>query len=406
MSVTEYVLQNGAILVFNPTMTTEGKPAVEFESLELRELLQRLQTVNDPEEVFGELEGSTVEQTEEGHQIYRRIARRVHPDAVARHGTHNPDDSIIATAQLNLMWERAKEKIQNKTYGQRDASGIVTITTRRRSYTVTGQLATGDLCNLYHCSFSVDGQKMTGIMKVARDPIDNDLVSNEARVLKRLEKADTEGRFTPFLPKLQENLVYRDSTSPTPRQANVLTYVKDVKSPADLYSLADIRKHYPDGVDAKDMAWMWRRVLTLLGFVHEQQVVHGAVLPSHILVHPELHGVLLIDWAYASTEGAKITAISTACESYYPQEVFKKETPTAALDIYMAARSMLYLMGSDDGKQTGNIPHRIYKFFEWCTLDGQRMRPQAAWPLLEEFDELIENLWGPRQFHEFTIPKS
>ncbi|MEL6149960.1 MAG: molecular chaperone DnaJ, partial [Chloroflexota bacterium] len=88
------------------------------------------------------------------------------------------------------------------------------------------------------------------------------------------------------------------------------------------------------------------------------------------------------------------------------QEVFKKETPTAALDIYMAARSMLYLMGSDDGKQTGNIPHRIYKFFEWCTLDGQRMRPQAAWPLLEEFDELIENLWGPRQFHEFTIPKS
>jgi hypothetical protein len=34
------------------------------------------------------------------------------------------------------------------------------------------------------------------------------------------------------------------------------------------------------------------------------------------------------------------------------------------------------------------------------------MRPQSAWQLLEEFDELIEGLWGPRQYREFKIPKS
>jgi hypothetical protein len=32
------------------------------------------------------------------------------------------------------------------------------------------------------------------------------------------------------------------------------------------------------------------------------------------------------------------------------------------------------------------------------------MRPQDAWRLLEEFDELLGDLYGPRRFRAFAMP--
>ena len=45
-------------------------------------------------------------------------------------------------------------------------------------------------------------------------------------------------------------------------------------------SLDEVRCAYPDGVDARDAAWMWRRLLVAIGPAHRAGVVHGAVLPD------------------------------------------------------------------------------------------------------------------------------
>ena len=39
------------------------------------------------------------------------------------------------------------------------------------------------------------------------------------------------------------------------------------------------------------------------GEAHINGVIHGAVLPEHLLIHPEFHGLVLIDWTCAVTPG-------------------------------------------------------------------------------------------------------
>lgn len=73
-----------------------------------------------------------------------------------------------------------------------------------------------------------------------------------------------------------------------------------LRHPAGFWgSLAAVRRLNPQGIDPRHGVWLWRRMLEVLAFVHDNGRVHGAVMPEHALVHPRDHGVLLIGWADA-----------------------------------------------------------------------------------------------------------
>ncbi len=78
-------------------------------------------------------------------------------------------------------------------------------------------------------------------------------MSNEAAVLRQLHGADATGRFTRFLPKVQASLGFLDDPRSQARQANVLRMHEAIRSPDELYSLAEVRGAYPGG----SMPAMW-----------------------------------------------------------------------------------------------------------------------------------------------------
>ena len=121
------------------------------------------------------------------------------------------------------------------------------------------------------------------------------------------------------------------------------------------------------------MAWMWRRLLIALGFAHTCGMIHGAVLPSHVLIQPEQHGLVLIDWSYAVSNpatGDYIPAIVTEYQAWYPAEVLAKEPPSPSTDLYMGAMCMIYLLGGDPvtGAMPESTPKRIQSFFRGVAL--------------------------------------
>jgi hypothetical protein len=370
---------------------------------DLAGLLAHFRAVRHPEEVFGDLPGAGRAMLEEARRRYVKLAFVVHPDT--RYAAADTAEATEATALLNYWWERARAKIAAGLYGRMGEA--VLIQTRLREYTVTDLLAKGDKSSLYHCAFTLDGQARRGIFKIARDPADNDLLRSEADILRHLMDADTDGTFAGYFPHLTEAFGYHDGG--TTRQALVLRYVTEIALPTELYSLREVRAAYPDGVDPRDMAWMWRRTLTAIGWAHRQNIIHGALLPTHILIQPRLHGVILIDWAYAVRSDARepIRALSAEYEAWYPAEVFAKEPPLNGHDIYMAARCMVDLMGGDPLRKTfpASVPDALQRYFLWCMTEGARMRPQNAWNLLKEFDSVIERLYGKRTFREFRMPE-
>ncbi|GAA2721774.1 molecular chaperone DnaJ [Actinocorallia aurantiaca] len=301
----------------------------------------------------------------EAVRVYHRMARLLHPDTGA---------DGAAFTRLAAKWH---------SYG---GGETVTITTRRHTYEVGSKLARGDLADLFEVAF--DGG--SAVLKLPRDSADNDLLKRETVALRQLRE-DGDPQFLPYVPELVESLRYDG------RSGNVITLLEG------FHTLAEVKAAYPDGVDPRDAAWMWRRLLVALGFAHRAGVLHGAVLPEHVMIHPERHGLVLVDWCYsvsvrrsAADPSGRVPALVSGRASWYPPEVPGREPASPATDLFLAARCMTYLMGP-------KIPGPLRSFARGCTLGSQKKRPSDAWRLLEEFDELLERLYGPRVFRPFTL---
>jgi hypothetical protein len=285
---------------------------------------------------------------------YRRLARLTHPDS-------SPDRARTS---------RAFEKLAALWTQYQNASAT--------------PLASGDIANLYRTN--------DGALKLTRDPADNDLIEREAVALTLL-RARGDTRFRAYVPRLLRGERQRDPDTGVVRRASVLGWLDG------FVSLADVQDAYPGGLDPRDAAWMWRRLLVALGFAHRAGVIHGAVLPPHVMIHPAEHGLALVDWCYSagpSGPGPLIPAVVERYRDWYPGEVFAREEPSPATDIYLAARCLTELM---DGSAAP-----LAAFARGCLLRQPSRRPQDAWRLLTELDEHLERLYGPRTFRPFTMP--
>src|SRR4029453_9406676 len=144
----------------------------------------------------------------------------------------------------------------------------------------------GDLANLYR----VPG----GHLKLVRDPSCNDLMAREAAALRRLaEHGDP--RYLPYVPRLVDSFRHKEGS--TIRRGNVIA-----TSARNLHSLAEVAAARPHGLHPRDPAGLWRRPLVPLRPGPRAGVIHGAVLPAHVLIEPDDHGVVLVDWCYSATE--------------------------------------------------------------------------------------------------------
>ena len=156
------------------------------------------------------------------------------------------------------------------------------------------------------------------------------------------------------------------------------------------------------------MAWIWRRLLLALAHTHDRDVIHGAVLPTHILIHPGAHGLLLVDWCAsvldARLTGAHVPAISPEYEGWYPLPVLARKTPTRAVDLEMGLRCMVFLLGGDPltGSLPPGVPAPIRIYLQSALWTGAA-RTDAA-PLYRDFSDILADLWGRRKFLPFAMP--
>lgn len=232
-----------------------------------------------------------------------------------------------------------------------------------------------------------------GLLKISVSEAGDDLVANEALTLVRV-RSKVEDRFHPYFPVLFDIFDHEG------RQAVVTEWLDG------FYTMQEVIDAYPKGVDLKDMAWMFRRLFVALGAVHRASYLHGAVVPTNVLLHPEMHGLVLTNWSYAvPTEHGLAKELPTRddrWDEWYPDAVKAGGYPaTVAIDTLLAARTLVAVCAGDP--VTVDIPGAPREFraiFQACF--GPRI--PDAWELKIAFDELIEDLWGPKKFRPFTMP--
>lgn len=247
----------------------------------------------------------------------------------------------------------------------------------------------GDIANLYAARH--------GLLKLARHPADNDLLDREVRALTRLHNLGDE-RHQAYAPRLLEVQRHQDPGSGAGAGAGAVRRGNLFGCLDGFRDLTRVRAAFPGGVDPRDVAWMWRRLLVGIGFAHRAGVVHAAVLPDHVMIHPGQHGLVLVDWCYSVTSPTdRVPAIVARYQDWYPPELAGTGTAHPGTDIYLAARCMTYLMGE-------RAPRALTAFAAGCMLPNPRRRPVDAWRLLAELDDVLERCYGPRAFRPFVLP--
>jgi hypothetical protein len=374
---------------------------------ELDRITHLLERATTPEEVFGALNSSGPARLVELKQRYHRLAKVSHPDVY-------PDARARAVAQaaftrLTEWYLQAEARVKAGSYGSAGAYGNagagpdqVVLQTQTRTYTLGGTFTESGIYNLYSGRCAEGARSTPVTLKIVRDPQYNDLAHNEIQILRLLQGGQAAAKFSAYLPPLKD--AFQLGTAGEVRQVAVYEETEG------WYSLEEVRQAYPAGVDPRDMAWIWRRLLVVLGFAHLNAVIHGTVLPDAIRIQPEQHGLILGNWSAAiqnpHATGEVIPVIHARYAAWYPEEILNSESPLPGSDIYLAARCMAYLLGGSpgSGRCPAAVPAPIRSFLRGCTLPGKRSRPQDAWQLKDEFDELLHRLWGERKFHPFFMP--
>jgi hypothetical protein len=299
---------------------------------------------------------------------YRELVAALHPDRLGALDDRVRAEATDAFVRVTTRWRAGRAA---------GADGFVL-----GAYRLGALAHAGDLADLY----DVGADRL---LKLPRDPADNDLMAREERALRVIQDRG-DPRYLPYVPRLVDAFRHRDAATGAERRINVLA------AAPGLHSLDEVRRAYPDGLDARDAAWMWRRLLVALGLAHRAGVTHGAVLPRHVLIEPDGHGVVLVDWCFSVVGDGAVPALVPGHEDWYPPEVAARRPAGPGTDLAMAAGCMTWLMGD-------RAPRELRAFADGCRLPAPAARPDDAWRLLRELDEVLERLYGPRTFRPFTL---
>lgn len=157
------------------------------------------------------------------------------------------------------------------------------------------------------------------------------------------------------------------------------------------YSLREVKEDYPEGIDGRDVAWMYRRMLVSVGNMHDYGIGHGAPTLDAFLIKPETHELQLTNWQFSKALDTDINMVTPDIKHHYEAD----KVITRTKDLKILSEAAITLVKND-------APRELKAF-----LKGMSRYPtETAQEALHEFDEILRNIYGPRTFHEFKMRRT
>jgi hypothetical protein len=351
-------------------------------------------------DVFGPLDGAgAAARQSQLRGAYAQLAKFVHPDHVELAFQARAKDVFH---RLTTMRDKAQEALAAGTYDTLDiavsTSSTVELISPSRRYVVDEDVfAEGDF-SLVHAARAGSEQYL---LKIAREPTCNAALERDIAIRARFR--DTafvpDLRLARFVPATTDTFLVSQGTQRLRVEAQPLI--------AGFLSVAQILAAYPGGLPPEDAGWIARRVLAQALAAQAVRVVHTAIIPDHVLVHPLSREPLHLGWAHAleNNDAARVTQIVGRAKSFYPPEVFARERVDASSDIYMAGKIITALFGGDVERNTlpRSLPEPVRRSILACTQHSPARRPQSARDALDGFTRAIRDAWG-KTYRPLTLP--
>lgn len=372
-------------------------------NLELELIKCNLKKATKPEDVFGILPGDANQQLNVAKITYRNLAKFTHEDLYPVDEKPVARESFVT---LTEWWQQAQDKIANKTYGT-NVSTVVKQVYQPREITLRGKklilediLATGAFSTVYKADYGLNPREFV-FVKVARTPQDNELLEREIETLNLFQLKDSDPTKERDFFSIHRMYIPKPITSFYISGNNGSKHRATILSSPNFRSFNTetlLKEKFPNGIEPKHAWWIFRRMLLTLWMSHLKGVIHGAITPDHVLVYPDDHGLELLDWTCSCKIGKKVVAYNPEYKTFYAPEILEKKPVSPATDIYMAAMTIIYILGGDS--MLKNVPSNVSDLLRKCISQDVSKRPQDA----EIFHGEFGNALGKKEFAKFIVP--
>lgn len=113
-------------------------------------------------------------------------------------------------------------------------------------------------------------------------------------------------------------------------------------------------------LDPEHVAWITERILNALKYLHFHGIVHGDLKPQNVIVQPEDHTVVLVDFGLAMIKPTKTSAAAGYTDYFAPPEQVLRAPLIPETDFYSLGMTMLYaLSGNMDAVAKKQVPSKV-----------------------------------------------
>lgn len=264
-------------------------------------------------------------------------------------------------------------------------------------YRLFGRLAQGESSDVFLAERARPTTERV-VIKVLRSASDLDLFDREWRALTALHADDGPGASQ--LARRLPGPVARGRVEGTDRQALIYRAASGFVDTFD-----DVVRAYPRGLPGVHAVWMWRRLLELLGWLHDRGFVHGAILPAHCLVHGRDHGAMLVGWSCAGrvSDRQTLPVYKEILRDLYPEELLSGAPISPGSDLAMTARNIARLLGKATWGWPAEVPASLRSLVEMGS-SVRTLPTLSAWEMKKLVGEAAHEAYGPPRFHRFEMP--
>lgn len=184
--------------------------------------------------------------------------------------------------------------------------------------------------------------------------------------------------------------------------AIVMTYVPGP-------TLEQVVKHV-GAVPPEHVGWIFERLLAGLNYLHANGVIHGDLKPQNIILQPDSHGAVMIDFGLSMVKPTnRDSNIGFTAHFSPPEQLSTDRKPLIPeSDLYALGMTMIYALTGKMAKRTDpalkKLPEDIQAFLMALTHPDILKRPNWNTDLLQTFGAIRTKCFGSRNTRGMVFP--
>jgi serine/threonine protein kinase len=130
-------------------------------------------------------------------------------------------------------------------------------------------------------------------------------------------------------------------------------------------------------LDPEHVAWISERILNALKYLHFNGVVHGDIKPQNIIIQPDKHSVVIVDYGLSLIKPSKKTKNKGYTPLFAPPEQISGEVLLPESDLFSLGATMIYALGGDvEARQVPSyVPNSLCAFIKKFIVRDISARP-------------------------------